>query len=84
MKATVTWTVTAGIEVADEVIEGVLTDEWRATFYPFHTNATVVEHIARNALRGTRLEILDGFADRKDHEAKVTSEEWDLTDYKET
>lgn len=80
MKARIEWFVTAEIEIADAVVDGVLNDEWRATFYPLHTREDVVEHIARNALRGNRLSILDGFADRSDDEAKLTAEEWELTE----
>ena len=80
MKAAVTWLVTAEGEVDDDVIEGVLSDEWRSTFYQFYTPGDVAEHIARNALRGTRLSFLDGFANHSDDKAKVTSEEWELSD----
>lgn len=80
MKALVSWTVTATVEIDDEVIDGALTDEWRKDFYPFHTREDVIELIAYNMLRGTRLEMIDGFADRSDDEAAVNSEDWDLND----
>ena len=47
-------TVTAVLEVDDEVIERV-DDEWRGSFYPLHTPEDVVEHLSYNMFRGAEL-----------------------------
>lgn len=80
MKALVTWQVSVEVVVDDAVVDGVLTDEWRQQFYQLHTPEDVAHHIAYNLVRGSRLHSLDGFADRSDDEATVTSEDWDVSD----
>lgn len=59
------------IEVDDALLVDVLTDEWRAQFYPLRTPADVAGHLARNLVRGSSLGDLDGFADQPPERAQV-------------
>jgi hypothetical protein len=56
--------VTLKIKVDQRLFDSVLTDEWRAQMYPFHTNEDVVKHLAFNMVHGRNLQSLDGFADQ--------------------
>lgn len=61
-------TVTAVLEVDDEVVESV-DEEWLETFYPLASEHEVAEHLAYNLLKGEDLSTIDGFAQFKDDQA---------------
>lgn len=62
----------AEIEISDELIAGVLTDEWRSSYYNFTEPEQVAQHLAFNYAHGAEVEHLDGFADRKNSEVKFS------------
>ena len=62
---------TVEIEVDQRVFDAVLTDEWRAQYYRFHTPEEVGAHLAYNLIQGRTLSSLDGFADLPDDLARV-------------
>lgn len=71
-------TVTCRVEIAQAVLDGVLTDEWRSRFYPLRTPQDVAHHLAYNWIRNSAgLSNLDGFADQPDSACQVTEEEWE-------
>jgi len=55
---------TIGIEVDDQLLEDVLTDEWRSRFYALLSAEDVAGHLAFNLIQGASLQQLDGFADQ--------------------
>ena len=62
------------LRIEDAVINDVLTDEWRADFYPLHNPQQVADHIGYNLLVNHReVSSLDGFADREDSTVRVLS-----------
>lgn len=61
----------ATVEIDDAVCKSVLTDEWRADFYPIRDREQVAEHVAFNLVRGSKLSQLDGFADLPDSAAQL-------------
>jgi len=70
-------TVFCTIEIAQSVLDGVLTDEWRAQFYALTTPQDVADHLAYNmVVHRAGLSQLDGFADHPDRDARVFGEEW--------
>ena len=77
-----TITINVEIEVSQELIEGVLTDEWRAAFYSkLKKPEDVAYHLAYNAIRNFAVvSDLDGFADRDDTDMKVLSQHWERED----
>jgi hypothetical protein len=54
----------AEVSIDERLLEDVLTEEWRSSFYPLHTPADVAEHLAFNLIQGRSLSSLDGFADQ--------------------
>lgn len=81
-KGQVIWDV--DIEIADDLIKGVLTDEWRSHFYPLKTPEDVAAHLAFNLVQGRTLESLDGFADRPNTDAKLLYEHTSTEDFERT
>ena len=75
-KFVVEMTVTAEIEISEDLLAGVLTDEWRKSFYNLQTGKEVAGHLAYNLARGADVASLDGFADRTDADVKFKAE-WD-------
>lgn len=73
----ISFTVTAELEVAEDVLDVALTDEWRETFYNFSSEKEVGHHIAYNLLRNASLSQLDGWADRDDGDAVLKNVDWD-------
>lgn len=66
------------VEVDQRLLDDVLTDEWRAQFYPdIRAPGDVAEHLAFNLVQGRRLSSLDGFADQSDERARVVDVEVD-------
>jgi hypothetical protein len=64
--------VTATVEVDEDLIKTALEKEWRETFYDFHTPEEVVAFIAYNLIHNNiRLTQIDGFADKNDNQAKI-------------
>lgn len=57
------------IDVSQTVIDAVLTDEWRNTFYNLHLPEQVAEHLAYNLMRDIKITSLDGFADQPEEAA---------------
>lgn len=66
------------VEVEDDVIAGVLNEDWRKTFYQhIKKPEDVASHIAYNFVRhGTSLSNLDGFGDCEDSDARCSNEHW--------
>jgi hypothetical protein len=52
------------ITVTQELLDAVLTDDWRRNFFQFHDAQDVASHLAFNLAQGHPLELLDGFADQ--------------------
>ena len=78
-----TVTLTATIEVADEVIKSV-DDEWRESFFPLKTERQIISHIAANMLvHSGDLYDVEGFAQFDDRDAKVVDVECDVDDIEE-
>ena len=69
--------VRAEIEISEELLNSVLTDEWRQSFYNLTTPAQVAEHLAFNLAQERPIESLDGFADRKREDVKFDVS-WDV------
>lgn len=81
-KFQITLSVEADIEVSQDLLDSVLTDDWRSNFYPFYTEEDVIEHITRNYIRGCVMRQLDGFADRPESDVKLETENWQLEYFK--
>jgi len=81
-KFEVTFTVTAKIELDDDVITAV-DSEWRSQFYNLDSINDIAEHIAYNLLRGASLSRLDGWADQPDTNARLLDEDWELDEVDE-
>lgn len=64
--ATRTFTVRLACEITitQELLDAVLTDEWRRNFFQFHDAQDVASHLAFNLAQGRELAQLDGFADQ--------------------
>jgi hypothetical protein len=67
------------LELSQDVIDQVLTEEWRNTFYKIYTPEEVAEHVAfAMIVRGFELQSLDGFANLpKDSATLMGHEDWD-------
>ena len=71
---------TATLTLDDKVVKGV-DDGWRKQFYPLRSPKEIAEHIGYNMMvNDCTLSEIDGFADRKDGEARLTNLEWDHED----
>lgn len=68
------------IEVDQRVIDDVLTDAWRADYYPLHSPGDVAAHLAYNLVQGSQLSDLDGFADQAPDRARVVTIRCDESD----
>ena len=69
-RAKVTLLVT--LEAAPDIVARALTEEWQRQFYPFDTEAEVLEHLIYNlVLQRQRLSSLDGWADCADTAVRV-------------
>lgn len=64
MKRKFTVSLCVEVEVDQAVFDAVLTDEWRAMFYPFFTPADVAGNLAYCLVQGMPLSSLDGYADQ--------------------
>ena len=78
------WVVECDIELDEEVIDRV-DDEWRAVLYGnLNTPGEIAEHIAYNlVMNNAGLSILDGWADMRNDQAKVISQDtydWSSTE----
>ena len=69
-------TVTATLEIDDEVLAETLTKDWQDYMFPISRREDAVEHIAFNMLRGANLSIIDGYAHRRDDQARVSDVDW--------
>lgn len=58
-------TMTAHIELSQELLDAVLTDEWRRQFFDLQSPEEVAEHLAYNLAQHHELKLLDGFADKE-------------------
>ena len=68
------WVVGCDIELDEEVINRV-DDEWRAALYNLNTPTEIAEHVAYNlVMNNARLSVLDGWADMRNDQAKVISQ----------
>lgn len=64
--------VTATVEVDEDLIKTALSKEWGDTFYTFHTPEEVVAFIGYNLIHNNiRLTQIDGFADKNDDQARL-------------
>lgn len=80
---TVTFTVTAEIELDEHVID-VVDDEWRKDLYQLKSPSDIAEHIARNMVKNdAHLSQLDGWADQPDSNAKLLGVDWELDEVSE-
>lgn len=69
---------TAVVEIDDAVIAGV-DDGWRKHYYNLRTAEEIAKHIGYNMMvNQCSLSNIDGFADRKDSEAKLTDVDWEM------
>jgi len=68
------------IEIDEQLLAGVLTDEWRDRFYQLWTAEDVAGHLAYNLAQDRRLSSLDGFADQDEDRARVLHIEVDEDD----
>lgn len=69
------WIVDCEIVLDEEVINRV-DDEWRNVLYNLRTPTEIAEHIAYNlVMNNARLSQLDGWADMKDTQAKLISDD---------
>lgn len=59
------------VEVDQAVFDAVLTDEWRAQFYPFFTPADVAGNLAFCLVQGMSISSLDGYADQDKNSASI-------------
>jgi len=59
------------VEVDQAVFDAVLTDEWRAQFYPFFTPADVAGNLAFCLVQGMSISSLDGYADQDKKSASI-------------
>jgi len=65
-------TMTAHIEISQELLDSVLTDEWRSTFYDhLREPEDIAEMLAFNLAQGREIKSLDGFADQPERAAKL-------------
>jgi hypothetical protein len=62
---------TVELSVDQRLLDEVLTDEWRASFYKLRTPADVADHLAYNLMQGRPLATLDGFADQPEERARL-------------
>ena len=60
------------IEISEDLLASI-DDNWRETFYSsYRTNTDIADHLAYNmGIQNLPLGYIDGFADRKDTDAKV-------------
>jgi hypothetical protein len=73
--------VEATVELAEDMLAGVLTNEWRSQFYRLMNSYDVAEHIAFNFVKNrAELKYLDGFADRSENDAVLVDESWEIVD----
>lgn len=64
--------VTAMVEVDEDLIKTALSKEWGDTFYAFQTPEEVVAFIGYNLIHNNiRLTQIDGFADKKDDQVRI-------------
>jgi hypothetical protein len=84
-KFNVVLTATVEIEVAQGLLDGVLTDEWRSHFYKFYRPEEVAGNLAYNHVANLVNDVssLDGFADRQPKDASFGRVEWDDADVTE-
>lgn len=77
-------TVTATIEIDDEVLDDAMSESWQKQFWPVHRREDVVEHVGFNMLRECPLSMIDGFAHMKDEQARIVSKvdwsDWLITE----
>ncbi len=73
----ITYTVCATVELGQAVIDAV-DDGWRESFYNLHTPEQIAGHIGRNLILGSRLSMLDGFADQLDDSASIEISDEDI------
>ena len=74
----VTFNVEVILKISDELIEEVLQPDWQKTFYRLTSPQDVAEHLAYNFVRNrAALTSLDGFAHRKEEDAKLLEENWE-------
>lgn len=72
---TVTMTAEMTLDVSQELLDEVLTDEWRAQMYQLHTPEEVAHHLAFNLIQGRSFQSLDGFAMLPDNAVEEVSSE---------
>lgn len=77
MKFRITLTVYATVDIEPKVIDAV-DDGWRDSFYDLRTPEEVAGHIGRNLILGSRLSMLDGFADQDDDAAHLEVSDEDI------
>lgn len=63
--------VTFQVEIAidQNLLDSVLTDEWRAVMFPAFKPEDIASHIAFNMVRGCSLSEIDGYADQPEKRA---------------
>ena len=78
-KFIITFRVFATVELDQTVIDAV-DDDWREQFYNLNTPEDIAGHVGRNLILGSRLSMLDGFADQSDASAilEVSDEDMDI------
>lgn len=71
--------VEATLDLSEDMLSAILTDEWRGQFYRLMNSYDVAEHVAHNFVRNRAdLKIMDGFADRDKSDAILLNEDWEM------
>lgn len=70
------------IEVSEDVLREVMTEDWRNYAYRFRDEEHAAQHLAYNLLEGRSLTSLDGFAHRREDEVVVVNADWDFESWR--
>jgi len=76
--------VSTTIEISEDLLSSVLTDDWRKQFYKFTKPEEVAEHLVYNMARGTSLQSIDGYADQPNTAVDMKWPEWEVDETRET
>lgn len=69
------------IDLNEQLLAEVLTDEWREQMYKLYTPEDVAQHLVWNFVcSNASLNQLDGFADQPAERAKLTKIEWNFVE----
>jgi hypothetical protein len=70
------------IEISEDLMDEVMSPDWRAHFYNFKSREEVAANLAYNLCRNTNdVTSLDGFAHRNVNDAVLVEEDWTSEDF---